>query len=112
MDGWDFLANQLIDPDLSAIPVVVITAAGFRAETIQRQLAGVGFIRKPLLLDEVLTAAGPLSARVRSSTAGPFELRPSADNGARRSIPRTSSRRAFWSRAAMSSHLKGHGQTP
>ncbi len=56
MDGWDFRANQLIDPDLSAIPVVVITAAGFRAETIQRQLAGVGFIRKPLLLDEVLTA--------------------------------------------------------
>jgi CheY-like chemotaxis protein len=56
MDGWDFRANQLTDPDLSTIPVVVITAAGFRAETIQKQLAGVGFIRKPLLLHEVLTA--------------------------------------------------------
>jgi CheY-like chemotaxis protein len=56
MDGWDFRANQLTDPDLSTIPVVVITAAGFRAETIQAQLAGVGFIRKPLLLDDVLTA--------------------------------------------------------
>ncbi len=56
MDGWDFRANQLIDPDLSAIPVVVITAAGYRPETIQTQLAGVGFIRKPLMLDEVLAA--------------------------------------------------------
>lgn len=56
MDGWDFRANQMMDAELRTIPVVVITAAGFRAETIQSQLAGVGFIRKPLLLDEVLTA--------------------------------------------------------
>ena len=56
MDGWDFRANQLRDPTLSAIPVVVITAAGFRAETIQSQLAGVGFLRKPLELAEVLAA--------------------------------------------------------
>jgi FixJ family two-component response regulator len=51
-----FSGQQLIDPDLSAIPVVVITAAGYRPETIQTQLAGVGFIRKPLMLDEVLAA--------------------------------------------------------
>jgi CheY-like chemotaxis protein len=56
MDGWDFRADQLRDPDLSAIPVVVITAAGFRAETIQGQLGGVGFIRKPLPLEDVLVA--------------------------------------------------------
>jgi CheY-like chemotaxis protein len=56
MDGWDFRADQLRDPDLSTIPVVVITAAGFRAETIQSQLGGVGFIRKPLPLEDVLTA--------------------------------------------------------
>jgi CheY-like chemotaxis protein len=56
MDGWDFRADQLRDPNLSTIPVVVITAAGFRAETIQSQLAGVGFIRKPLPLEEVLAA--------------------------------------------------------
>src|ERR1700733_13792148 len=35
MDGWDFRADQMADPDLRTIPVVVITAAGFRAETIQ-----------------------------------------------------------------------------
>jgi CheY-like chemotaxis protein len=56
MDGWDFRANQLRDPALSGIPVVVITAAGFRAETIRSQLGGVGFIRKPPSLDELLTA--------------------------------------------------------
>jgi CheY-like chemotaxis protein len=56
MDGWDFRATQMTDPALNSIPVVVMTAAGFRAETIQSQLAGVEFLRKPLLLDEVLTA--------------------------------------------------------
>ena len=56
MNGWDFRANQLRDPELSAIPVVVMSAAGYRPETIQAQLAGVGFIRKPLPLEEILTA--------------------------------------------------------
>jgi len=56
MDGWDFRADQLRDPELSSIPVVVITAAGFRAETVQNQLGGVGFIRKPLPLEDVLAA--------------------------------------------------------
>lgn len=60
MDGWDFRAAQLADSELSAIPVAVITAAGFRAETIKSksQLAGVDFIRKPLPLEEILTAIG------------------------------------------------------
>lgn len=64
MDGWDFRADQLRDPELRTIPVVVITAAGFRAETIGSQLAGVGFIRKPLPLEEVLTVIeGPSRTR-------------------------------------------------
>jgi CheY-like chemotaxis protein len=56
MDGWDFRASQMRDPDISSIPVVVITAAGFRPETIQSQLVGVAFIRKPLPLEDVLAA--------------------------------------------------------
>ena len=56
MDGWDFRADQLRDRALSAIPIVVITAAGFRAETIQSQLGATGFVRKPLPLDDVLAA--------------------------------------------------------
>ena len=56
MNGWEFRENQLGDPDLSAIPVVVITAAGFGPATIKSQLPGVSYIRKPLPLDDVLAA--------------------------------------------------------
>jgi CheY-like chemotaxis protein len=56
MSGWEFRANQLSDPELSAIPVVVITAGGFAPAAIQSQLPGVGLIRKPLPLDDVLAA--------------------------------------------------------
>jgi CheY-like chemotaxis protein len=56
MDGWDFRANQLKDPRLSTIPVVLMTAAGFSPETIQMQLHGVELVRKPLSADRLLTA--------------------------------------------------------
>jgi hypothetical protein len=36
--------------------VVVITAAGFGPATIESQLPGVSYIRKPLPLDDVLAA--------------------------------------------------------
>jgi len=56
MDGWDFRMEQLRDPDLKDIPVVLITATGFRAETLQSQLKGVEFIRKPPRASEVVAA--------------------------------------------------------
>src|SRR5262245_23155992 len=37
MDGWDFRAEQLRDPGLRDIPVVVITATGFSATSIRGQ---------------------------------------------------------------------------
>ena len=58
MDGWDFRHCQLQDPGLRDIPVVVVTAAGFSAESVRAQLGDVALIPKPVPLDDLLTALG------------------------------------------------------
>jgi CheY-like chemotaxis protein len=50
MNGWEFRDAQKHDPDVSAIPVVVISALG-RVSNIDAQ----GFIQKPFDLDELLS---------------------------------------------------------
>jgi CheY-like chemotaxis protein len=64
MDGWDFRADQLRDPLISEIPVVLVTSAGFSPKTFQKQLHGVELVRKPSRSDEILAAL----ARVIVST--------------------------------------------
>jgi CheY-like chemotaxis protein len=54
MDGWDFRAEQLADPSLSGIPVVVISASGFSRETLRRQLRAYDALAKPLELGDFL----------------------------------------------------------
>jgi len=56
MDGWDFRAEQLADPSLRHIPVVVISASGFSRDTLQRQLSAYEVLPKPLDLDGFLRA--------------------------------------------------------
>ena len=58
MDGWDLRTEQLRDPELAAIPVLIVTAAGFSLESVTAQFgATIGFVPKPpmpeLLLEEV-----------------------------------------------------------
>jgi CheY-like chemotaxis protein len=48
MDGWDFRQEQLADPALKDIPVVVVSAAGFSPETIRAQLGDVHLLPKPV----------------------------------------------------------------
>ena len=51
MDGWEFRRQQTSDPELSKIPVIVITAAGgLRA----RSIAVEKVLAKPLHLEQVL----------------------------------------------------------
>jgi CheY-like chemotaxis protein len=50
MDGWEFRANQVADPKLAPIPVVVLTASGHT----NGSLKGVEILRKPVRFDEVL----------------------------------------------------------
>jgi CheY-like chemotaxis protein len=56
MDGWDFRAEQLADPSLRDIPVVVISACGFARETLQHQFKAHEVLPKPLDLDGFLRA--------------------------------------------------------
>jgi CheY-like chemotaxis protein len=51
MDGWEFRRQQKGDPRLSAIPVVVITAAG---ESRSSTIAVDRVLPKPLQIDHVL----------------------------------------------------------
>jgi two-component system, chemotaxis family, chemotaxis protein CheY len=55
MDGWAFRAEQRKDPELASIPVLVFTAYGSPKDVAQ-QLQAVGFLRKPLRLDDLLSA--------------------------------------------------------
>jgi CheY-like chemotaxis protein len=56
MDGWDFRAEQLADPSLRDIPVVVISASGFSQDTLRRQFYAREVLPKPLDLDGFLRA--------------------------------------------------------
>jgi CheY-like chemotaxis protein len=50
MNGWDFHAHKQQDPQLADIPVLVISAS----ESLQSLDHTVGFIRKPLSLEDLL----------------------------------------------------------
>jgi CheY-like chemotaxis protein len=58
MDGWAFRAEQLRDPALAAIPVIVLTADGNAAEKATL-LNGAGALRKPVELLTLLEAIQP-----------------------------------------------------
>jgi CheY-like chemotaxis protein len=63
MDGWDFRHEQLSDPALRDIPVVIITAAGFSAHTIRMQLGDVQVIAKPVRQSDLLDVLNRACAR-------------------------------------------------
>jgi CheY-like chemotaxis protein len=56
MDGWDFRHAQVSDTRLKDIPVVVVSAAGFTAETVRAQLGGVEYLAKPFQVVDFVTA--------------------------------------------------------
>jgi CheY-like chemotaxis protein len=58
MDGWDFRHEQLRDPALKDIPVVVVTAAGFSVDTVRTQFGNVALISKPVPYLDLLEALG------------------------------------------------------
>src|SRR6476620_2015468 len=66
MDGWDFRSEQMRDPQLAAVPVVVVSASGFSHESIRTQLRPAAYVEKPIersaLLDvlrEVVRSGAP-----------------------------------------------------
>jgi len=55
MNGWEFRAAQLADPELALVPVLLITAHEDGVRTA-RELGTAGCIRKPVDLDSLLEA--------------------------------------------------------
>jgi CheY-like chemotaxis protein len=64
MDGWGFRHEQLRDPALRQIPVVIASASGYSRESIDTELAPAEFLPKPYQAENLL-------AVVRSLTEGP-----------------------------------------
>ena len=58
MDGWAFRAEQLRDPALARIPVIILTADGNAAEKAVL-MNGAGALRKPVELLTLLEAIQP-----------------------------------------------------
>ncbi len=52
MNGWEFRSEQLRDPELSSIPVIIMTADG-RAQEKAKTLHA-DYLRKPITLDALL----------------------------------------------------------
>jgi CheY-like chemotaxis protein len=61
MNGWDFRKAQLDDPELRALPVVVVTASGSDPATIRAQLGPVELLAKPIHPNDLLDIVGRLA---------------------------------------------------
>jgi CheY-like chemotaxis protein len=61
MNGWQFRVAQQSDPNLSQIPVVVVTAAGLRDNI--PAISADGWLSKPVDFDRLLATIGPLCQR-------------------------------------------------
>ncbi len=63
VDGWDFRRAQLDDPILAPIPVILLTASGFRPDSMRSDRGRLEMLPKPVqahvLLDAVERLASP-----------------------------------------------------
>ncbi len=60
MDGWQFVA-ELRAKNEKSIPIVVMTAH-YDAQTVAKQLAVKGYLRKPFEIDELLSSVEKFAA--------------------------------------------------
>ena len=54
MDGWDFRSEQMRDPQLAQVPVVIVSASGFSRESIRTQFRPAAYVEKPIERTELL----------------------------------------------------------
>jgi CheY-like chemotaxis protein len=66
MDGEGFRAEQLRDPRLAGIPIVVVSAHP-KAEERAARMGAVGCLRKPLDVDELVDVVRRTSTRLAAS---------------------------------------------
>jgi CheY-like chemotaxis protein len=67
MNGWQFRKAQSNDPELSKIPVVVVTAAGAREQI--PAIDADAWLAKPVDFDRLLATIDPLCARSPDTTS-------------------------------------------
>jgi CheY-like chemotaxis protein len=60
-DGWDFRREQLEDPTFAAVPVVLVTAAGFSPDSMRSQLGPIELCPKPIQPAELLQTLARLA---------------------------------------------------
>ena len=61
MDGFQFRTEQLSDPDLARIPVVVLSAAGaLVVKAAAETMRAAGALMKPVDVDELLRVVAAL----------------------------------------------------
>jgi len=74
VDGWDFRRAQLEDPALAAVPVVLLTASGFRPDSMHSDRGRLEMLPKPVqahvLLDTLARLADPPARNPTSSPPG------------------------------------------
>ena len=78
MNGWEFRAAQLADPELASIPVYVLTADRTSDVEDLHALRAAGFFHKPLDVDALLDTLGHLQPLVPGPPLPTFEARPGA----------------------------------
>ena len=66
MSGWEFRAAQLANVTLSAIPVVILTAANTLTDGVHT-LSDVEIVEKPFALDALLSLVARYAAAARPS---------------------------------------------
>jgi CheY-like chemotaxis protein len=71
MDGWDFRDEQMRDPQLAAVPVVIVSASGFSRNSIQTQFRPAAFVQKPI---ERAALLGVLRELVRSGAPAHLDV--------------------------------------
>ncbi len=54
MDGWQFRANQLTEPELAQLPVIVLSAVP-EIRQHAAEMKAAGFLGKPFLIDRLLS---------------------------------------------------------
>jgi two-component system, chemotaxis family, chemotaxis protein CheY len=70
MDGWQFQRALRADPELSTIPIVVVTADALAEERV-RATGVAGFLTKPLSIEDLLAAVRSVVGPARKVVQAP-----------------------------------------
>ena len=71
VDGWDFRRAQLEDPALAAVPVVLLTASGFRPDSMRSERGRLEMLPKPVQAHVLLDTLARLADAPAARTSNP-----------------------------------------